>query len=268
MILYYFPVFFVSDVPDRIKELLVCLSIFIHLLFKSRVDANDIASAKTLLDRFRSLAIESFGESVQTMTFHALVHLPDQVNVFGPLWTTSAMFLKRFLIQKMITKRVDERINCLNVIGRTCQLGDYGDDINVLQQQYSFTFNEGDCFAYRFVANKTVFHAFSYARKLSSASYFAALYSNVFVRIDHIVVRENDVFCLCTELYKLMSAPEVLTDVPEETRCSLIENSVTYCVRFGREVVFPAFSLKSHWVLVLSGESVYATPVSQTFEIN
>ena len=89
-----------------------------------RVTATDVASAKILLAHFKNLSLEVVGESVQTMTFHALTHLPDQVNLFGPLWTTSAkvfenayrhlkkyvtgtrcagsLIVKRFLMQKMM----------------------------------------------------------------------------------------------------------------------------------------------------------------------
>lgn len=93
---------------------------------KPHVSECDVASSKLILAKFRSLSFELFGESIQTMTFHALGHLPDQIKMFGALWSVSAsifenayrhlkkhvtgtrnpaqLIVKRFISQKLSSK--------------------------------------------------------------------------------------------------------------------------------------------------------------------
>lgn len=283
MILYYFPVFF-DNVSDFVKGLLLCLSVFIRILMKPYVSECDIRSSKLILTKFRRLSLELFGESIQTMTFHALEHLPDQIKIFGALWSVSAslfenayrhlkkhvtgtrnpaqLIVKRFISQKMCSKNdfTSNEYCSLQTLGSSVSV-----DNSILALYNGFETDSSGLFFFRFVHNRVIFHSFSYSRKQNSASYFAVLKNEVFVRIDHIVVQREEIFCLCTELEKIANISSLI-DLPgiEE----LINNkSPTFKVKYGRLCVFPANMFENHLVVVMLKDSIFATVVMDNFEV-
>ena len=69
-----------------------------------------------------------------------------------------------------------------------------------LSQLYSFAFPAHSRLVHRFQLLCKVFHSFQYTRKGSSASFYAILFDNRFVKIDYVVIVNDLLYCLCTEL--------------------------------------------------------------------
>lgn len=136
---------------------------------------------------------------------------------------------------------------------------------NSISSCYAFDSHSSCLFFFRFVHNSVIFHSYSYSRKQDSASYFAILENEVFVRIDHIVAQQEEIFCLCTELEKLANISSLvdLDEMEELTR----NNSTTFKVNYGRLCIFPANMFRNHLIVVMLKDSIFATAVMDNFEI-
>jgi hypothetical protein len=85
-----------DDTQEQLYILYSSLSCAVHLLSSSSVSPNDIAQAETLIKCFRTALQSLFGERSMTFSTHAVMHLPRQVEAFGPLWSHSAFTFESF----------------------------------------------------------------------------------------------------------------------------------------------------------------------------
>ena len=191
------------------------------------ISPEDRCDANELIREFCSLAVDIFGTSVQLFSLHALRHLPEQTLHFGGLYNISAsmfesvfyqlkrrvtgtrneghLIVTRFLkIPEVCSKRLLRSIG-VSVLGQCLPFPLENDFLS-----YGFT-ELSDCvLAYRFRVEDVVYHSASYPKKRSSVSYNAYLRDSHFVRIDHILKRGEQLFCLSTEIIKLGKAVEEL----------------------------------------------------------
>ena len=77
-----------------------------------------------------------------------------------------------------------------------------------------------------FGAPGVLHHSFAYKKKKSSASYFAVIQDNTFVRIDFIIVRCADILCLCTVLEKCSSIIDKISSRNIDGDRELLRNHV------------------------------------------
>lgn len=76
---------------EMIFVLYYLLSTGVYLLYKENISRRDIEVAELCIKNFQRELINLFGESVKTITLHALQHIPEQTRRFGPLHCVSAM---------------------------------------------------------------------------------------------------------------------------------------------------------------------------------
>jgi len=88
----------------------------------------------------------------------------------------------------------------------------------------------------------------------------------LFVRIEHIIFRSNEVLALCVELKKQRNAADDPC-LSSEFRRYLSDKCECFVVQEGRKRIFPGFVFKQHLVVVSVGELLYAIPVLDHFEI-
>ena len=208
---YHACVFFCCDAA-QIRTHSVLLATFIRILMKCDISRRDCDDSKTLIKAFRELSASVFGEASCSFSMHALEHLPEQTLHFRALWNVSAatfescfyelkklvsgtrnegkLVVQRFLRQKsMVDKRCEtSNIDTVRVCGSLVTLN--VQTISMLSCVYDFEVQESDEFAYdRFFSKSIVFHSWNYPHRKTSASCYAILTDDRFVRIDHILKR-------------------------------------------------------------------------------
>ena len=89
---YLSPVLFLNRIPNSIYDHLTNLVFGVRLLLESSSEEN-VSQAERFLDQFSQEIVSLHGnnERIETIKFHSLKHLPDQVRRFGPLHCQSAM---------------------------------------------------------------------------------------------------------------------------------------------------------------------------------
>lgn len=288
LILYFCSSFFISS-HDSIKLLLLLLSTFIRLLFKCKITETDRTNATELIATFRNIALETFGDSVQTYSMHAIQHLPLQVKHFGGLWAVSAetfescfgqlkrlvtgtrsegsLIVNRFLLTKCIGRG---EMNCVSnsgvkVIGPSISIP--VEKMHSLSVEYELPISIHYRFYHRFQFMGKVFHSFMYSRKQSSASYYVSLQDDRFARIDHIIVANNAVLCLCTQFQKLHDVTELIRCIPRNVKNILKRNCQTFVVTENDKFVCSAESILSHLIIISVRGTLFATPVIELFDI-
>ena len=80
----------ITTVCVELKKSFWKLSLAIRLLSLKVVDREDVAEASVLINSFFENFTQLYGEEMQSYNFHSMRHLCHQVNLIGPLWTSSA----------------------------------------------------------------------------------------------------------------------------------------------------------------------------------
>lgn len=246
-----------------------------------RIRDEHLNEAERLIRDFRQMAVQLFGSSVESFSLHGLAHLPHQIKLFGGLWNVScSMFESAFYhLKKLVTgtrnegqllvKRFLQQMSVLNPVNepQKCDAFSFGDskaivDVSIYSA-YEFDACASDRAAFRFQSRDNGFHSQDYRKKLSSASYFALLKDNRFVRIDHIVCREEAILCLCTELRKSCS---ILDKIGLPVNNTLRNDCNTFVVEYGCKCICDANLFQRHLILVCVSELLFATPVLDRLE--
>jgi hypothetical protein len=78
-----------KDLNDHYYNHLLIYAIFLRILTKDFISAGDINDARTLIELFLKDFEDLYGIERVTFNLHAHIHLPKQVQSFGPLHKTS-----------------------------------------------------------------------------------------------------------------------------------------------------------------------------------
>lgn len=194
------------------------LSVAIYALSSEQVSKYDLSHCKHLISRFQKMIACFFDASVCTMSTHALIHLPEQVEKMGPLTLTSASTFENLLriLKRSVTGAKGQPHQMLTrfYLSQSCATASTGDhvrplgrlqNLDVRMQRFCSDFSVAATgHVKRFTANGKVFHAYNHGRRLKSASYFAYLKElDIFLKIKFIFVADNDIYCICRKLLKL-----------------------------------------------------------------
>lgn len=280
IILYFFCIFFECE-HNIIKILVSAMATFIHLLNKPFVTDTDCENASRLIALFRSSALEMFGQCIQSFSMHALQHLASQVKYFGALWSSSAftfessffhlkryvtgtrnegnLIVKRFLQSRAFSTHIHPISthvnNSVSVLGSTSNICNFKS-----LDPYGKSFSPSSVFIFRFKVNDLVFHSYAYCKKRSSASYFAFLLNGDFVRIDHCVLEDKEIYCCSTSIDIDCNVIQLI-DTEFEYKTLLQDNCPTFVVRFGSKKVVPATDFRGHLIVVSQQDRIFGTPV-------
>lgn len=88
LLFYSLPIVFKFLPPDYLHHLNLLVKA-IHLLLAKQISSSDISAASTMLDIFYLKALDLYPENFCSMNVHSLIHLPQTVKNFGPLWAYS-----------------------------------------------------------------------------------------------------------------------------------------------------------------------------------
>ena len=289
LILYYSGLLFQNQ-NTSVQSLLILLSTLIYTFMKRNVSDNDCDDMSVLITEFQRVSLRLFGDSVQSYSMHAMQHLPYLVQRFGALWAVStapfesAFFrLKRplsgtrnegkLLVERFLRNKTLYRHSSLpnavtdgpesSIVGNTIRMSSMNDKSHFLSYGY-FSAND-DFYAFRFRRKKIVFHSKEYSSCTSSASFYGYTSDNNIVQIDHIILRDRSIFCLCTTLDKCDLSDDVL--LPPDVKRIVKKHSATYKVQWGAKSMIPAESLSLPVVVVECNNTSFATPVLENFDI-
>ena len=118
----------------------------------------------------------------------------------------------------------------------------------------------------RFRTNNITFHAFNYSRKGLSASFYTVLFNEMFVKIDYIISKGNQIYALCSELVKKYNFVDYLFN-GDESHCVLQSLCPTFIIEIGKRLFVHAEQCVSQLVVIELDDVLYATPVSDDFEV-
>ena len=197
----------VSADPYIMFIMYTLLSTSVYLLSQENVSTPDIDIASTLIHVFQTRLIRVFGPSVQTITLHALKHLPQQVRHFGSLAYVSASSFEAVNRQLKLSvtgtrghgnQLVSRFLNFQNTKPKSSnlafplELGLRTPFYSKAQPQFTHTLN-------RFQNGDLIFHSFAYDTNLKCASHWAFIdEKQCFVCIRQIFLdNEANIVCLC-----------------------------------------------------------------------
>lgn len=117
----------------------------------------------------------------------------------------------------------------------------------------------------RFCNKNITYHTCSYSRKGLSASFYAVLYNETFVKIDYIISKGDRIDILCTDMVKKNNFVDQLFH--DDNDLDVLQALwPTLIVDFGERIV-PAENFERHLVIIELDGVLYATPVSYDFEV-
>lgn len=90
LLLYTLPVLFKNLISSKLYKQFVTLHIAIRLLSDPRRYKENVKAARELIKDFVDKFDETFGKNNFTFNTHCLLHLPDYVDLYGPLYSFSA----------------------------------------------------------------------------------------------------------------------------------------------------------------------------------
>ncbi|MEL7308867.1 MAG: hypothetical protein AAGK05_14045, partial [Pseudomonadota bacterium] len=292
--LLYYSVICLHDTTEIQEEILLMVILFstaIYLLSSANVSEAEISSAKRLLLLFQQMVSRYLGKELMVYNTHALIHLPDQVKLFGPLWVTSvSMFESAFGIFKSFVK--GSRNEATQMIARFIRYQKYSpggsseneeNEVKCLGNLHAINRDTVVNFGldleeiigevFRISVKDMLFTSYNYRRKEKSASYYATAVENeclVFVRIDYIVVdKHNKVTCLCTS-FTHENLMVIFKSGFASREIGLFDLLMNFCpiklLRYGRLLALPAERLRMHFIGYESKEHFYAVPMLMNFE--
>lgn len=288
--LFYYAVvlFYEVGVDNSIVELYLLLSTAIYILSSSEVLLIDISFADNLLIAFQQLLFNSFGNSAMSYSIHSLTHLPKQVSMYGPLWTTSAscfesafshlkahvtgtkneasIIIKRYLRSLSVNKDSTPRhnkmidVNGVVLLGRieSCNLSSLQDWLP------HFPYNISNVLeVYRIIVKNVIYHSTQYALKKQSRSYLAiAMIDNIttFVKINRIVysIHQNEFLCMCSSYVQAVTSRFNVKSVSASLYSMLHSRCHFYELSQGGKCVISAKYLMSNFIFI---SGCYAVPV-------
>lgn len=264
------------------------LSVAVFVLSSELVRDDDVQLCFHLLIDFQKKLKSFFGASVQTMSLHALYHLPEQVKRMGPLSVTSAStfenlnrVLKRSVTgtkgqaHQMITRFLHHQ--SLPTVGndlcRTRALGrikNLDDKIARFCMRQSLPVGDFHAYVNRFYANGKVFHSADYGKYLSSASYYAYVQQNdVFVKIKYVFKTHDTIRCVCrnfTTKRKLHQDEQASAFFSQPTLEILDSLSPYFILEKSDIVVYDACCITHHAIVRKSDNFVSAVKVVNNWE--
>ncbi|XP_066936547.1 uncharacterized protein [Clytia hemisphaerica] len=156
-LLYYFVPVMSKLLPSIYFEHFYLLSHAVHLLLKSNITSNDIATAKRFIFLFCSTFDKLYQRRYMTINIHSLIHLPKTVSELGPLYVYSLFSFedKNGFILKLIhgTQNISFQLasavsasNYLPYLAETCIKPDTNEDkymrqLNGTYHKYCFEIN-------------------------------------------------------------------------------------------------------------------------------
>ena len=286
-----------ENTPSEFILINLILSTAVYLLTSNGVSETDITAAEELILMFQKFVNIYLGRANMVYSVHALVHLPEQVRRFGPLWVTSAsVFESAFGIMKSFVK--GSRNEGKQIIERFLRYQmnntDNQSDTTTRLPDKNGVFCSGKCLpisieilneygiesttarqVHKITVNHVGYTSFSYSRKGHSASHYATVFfdgddKKRFLRINHIVVdRDNELLCLCRFFTSSKYFPTLdFSDIPDINVRVLDEHCPVRLLKKGKLGVVSAKHLLSHFILINSDGNTYGIPHLNDFEHN
>ena len=246
----------------------------------------EINAAKRLIIHFQQLVSRYIGKELLVYNTHAIIHLPDQVKLFGPLWVTSvSLFESAFGIFKSFVK--GSRNEATQMIARFIRFQKFSShiiesfdcegnwvrchgNIRSIKREtvLAYGLDPAEIIGeiYKISVKNQIFTSCNYRRGGNSASYYATALVNeriVFLRIDYIVVdKHKTLTCLCTSFTDSSFLPVLSSGCLPSEVFDLLSN---YCpikfLRYDSLLTIPADRLYTHFVGYESQEHFYAVPL-------
>ena len=273
-LIYFAPIVFLavtrlSPTPfsNQLFQLYHLLSTAIYLLHDADIRESDILSSEVCIREFQLRIVDILGESVKTITLHALQHLPAQVRKFGPLHTVSAMPFEN-LNRQLKTSVTGTRGSALTVVYRYLNFQSFLDR----------TFSQptpavlGKSIPYRrFKVGCLVFHTYKYDKGKNSknASCFAFLSADeLFVKIKGINYDSHkfSVVCRTYNRSSLMDFNSAGTLLSADAATVLKRKSPFHLLKKGNVKEFCPSKFSHHAVITDLDGCVFGVKIMNTFE--
>jgi len=239
-----------NDDTKQLYYLFHLLSTAVYLLYGENISESDICAAEICIGEFQRRLVVVFGESVKTVTLHALRHLPAQVRNFGPLSGVSAMPFEN-LNRQLKQSVTGTRGTAAAMVHRYLLFQ------SVSEKKVSYTnvpqvLGNSQPFK-RFRVGHLVFHTFDYGRTLKSASYFAYLSDlKRFVKVRGINFHSHTDFSIVCRNYDCTALSNMsdLLHLPQQVFRTLRCKSPFFILTKG-DVEAYAPSIFSHHALII-----------------
>lgn len=117
-LIFYGPLVFNGIISNKHYQLFCTLSVCVYIMLKSIITPSEIDLVEGLLNQFVKQYQEIFGDNNMTAIVHQLLHLPDSIRHYGPLWCYSGFsfedengnLLKFIRGPKNILHQISERL--------------------------------------------------------------------------------------------------------------------------------------------------------------
>jgi len=90
LLFFFIPILFKGEIPDKVYENVLCLSIGMYVLLKKSILREELEVAKTLLQMFVEGFNDIYGDLEMVNNVHLITHVADVVEKCGPAWCYSA----------------------------------------------------------------------------------------------------------------------------------------------------------------------------------
>lgn len=249
---YIAPIIF-SDLNNNYYNLLLKFIIGIRLLCED-VTVRTVSEAKHLLENFCETFPRLFGIEYQSYNLHSLLHLPDQVLNFGPLWCTSAMtfesaiyqlkhsvsgtveqlrsMIKHFCLNKYnLTKIKNSKHKNFVQINNSCFISPSNSKIPLTINNVSLHLkcNNTDLVVCdRVIYEHTIYHSINYNRRKSSNNYTVLIDFNGLKVLGKILY-----FCFCKSFNTLVAYLQCYKTFPNPHKMNDNKylESYFYCIK-------------------------------------
>jgi len=254
-----------TEKSNHLFRLYYLLSTAIYLLYGEKIQDSDITASEICLREFHLRIIDLFGESIKTITLHALQHLPEQVKKFGPLHCVSAMPFENFNRQLKMSV-TGTRGAASTMVYRYLNFQSHLEKNNsasiptVLGKSFPFQ---------RFKIGSLVFHTFHHGKSLLSASYFAFLATSaVFVKIKSINFISDQYFSVVCRSYKCKPLKSVTdcSDMPSSVSDTLLQKSPFYILTKGAISEYCPTEFSHHAIITQCSGLLYGVKILNSFE--
>ena len=271
-VLYFAPCIFLHliepsyEYSEAVFALYCFLSTAVYLMYKEEIVEQDLLDAEACIYAYQAGLIQLFGESVQTVTLHALQHLPNQVRKFGPLHGVSAMPFEN-LNRQLKRSITGTRGSAAQMVHRY---------LMSVSSPVSFCYEKSSCKPAilgktppfkRFKVGNLVFHTVAHGKTLKCSSYYAFLSRrHIFVKIKSIILSE-DSFRITCRLFIAHSLSFV--NIPSETnvREVLIRNSpFVRLFKSGIDTNISPAEFSHHAIIVKHAGVIHGVKIINSYE--
>lgn len=269
-VLYFAPCLFLHliepsyEYSEAVFALYCFLSTAIYLMYKEEIVEQDLQDAEACIYAYQAGLIQLFGESVQTVTLHALQHLPDQVRKFGPLHGVSAMPFEN-LNRQLKRSITGTRGSAAQMVNR--YLMSVSSPVSLLYEKSScepIILGKTPPFK-RFKVGDLVFHTFAHGKMLKCASYYAFLSSRkIFVKIKSFTLSGNNFGIMC-RLY--ISHSLSFVNISEtNVREALIRNAPIVRLFKSDIATISPEEFTHHAIIIKHGSMVHGVKIINSYE--